>query len=143
MNVKKHKDYEYVSSENRNSIRAKMEGPKIAAVNQMLGEYSTDFLEIVKRKKRVKDQTASRFSILEVMIQLFSVHFSFAILQNAKLKMLQIVDLFLEHLDCTAMKIAYTDTGKHIVTKIDKNINFRQLVFGDNEAYQRVGQTWS
>ena len=69
MNVKKHKDYEYVSSENRNSIRAKMEGPKIAAVNQMLGEYSTDFLEIVKRKKRVKDQTASRFSILEVMIQ--------------------------------------------------------------------------
>ena len=77
------------------------------------------------------------------MIQLFSVHFSFAILQNAKLKMLQIVDLFLEHLDCTAMKIAYTDTGKHIVIKIDKNINFRQLVFGDNEAYQRVGQTWS
>ena len=56
---------------------------------------------------------------------LISVHFSFAILQNAKLKMLQIVDVFLEHLDCSAMKIAYTDTGKRLVAQIDKNSNLR------------------
>jgi len=37
------------------------------------------------------------------------VHFSFAILQNAKLKMMEIIDKFLEHLDCSGMQIAYTD----------------------------------
>lgn len=77
------------------SDRPRSEGPKVAACNQMLGEYQTDFIELVKRKKRVRDRTA--------------IHFSFAILQNAKLKMLQIIDTFLEHLDCSAMKIAYTD----------------------------------
>ena len=41
------------------------------------------------------------------------VHFSFAILQNAKLKMMQIIDVFLEHLDCTAMKLCYSDTGNN------------------------------
>ena len=46
-------------------------------------------------------------------------------MQNAKLKMLQIVDVFLEHLDCSAMKIAYTDTGKRLVAQIDKNSNLR------------------
>ena len=96
MNVKKHMDHEYVRHQT-GLDRPRNEGPRIAAVNQMLGEYQTDFIELVKRKARVKDRTA--------------IHFSFAILQNAKLKMMQIIDTFLEYLDCTAMKIAYTDTG--------------------------------
>lgn len=69
MNVKKHKDYDYVRY-NQNSIRTQMEGPRIAAVNQMLGEYNTDFVELVKRKNRVKDRTAGSFSIFYIFIKI-------------------------------------------------------------------------
>ena len=55
MNVKTHKDHTYVRS---GSVRT--EGPRIAAVNHMLGEYQTDFVELVKRKSRVKDSTAGK-----------------------------------------------------------------------------------
>ena len=60
MNVKNHKAHDYVRQQN-GSIRAQNEGPLIASVNQMLGEYNSDFLEIVRRKKRVKDKTAGNF----------------------------------------------------------------------------------
>ena len=58
--MKKHKSHDYVRQHN-GSIRAQNEGPLISSVNQMLGEYNSDFLEIVRRKKRVKDKTAGNF----------------------------------------------------------------------------------
>lgn len=108
MNVKTHKDHSYVR---KNTGSVQTEGPRIAAVNHMLGEYQTDFVELVKRKSTVKDRTAGELYTINRFLcnKLNLVHFSFAILQNAKLKMMEIIDQFLEHLDCTGMQIAYTD----------------------------------
>ena len=39
-----------------------------------------------------------------------SVHFSFVILQNAKLHMLKFVDMLIEYLDTDGLKLLYTDT---------------------------------
>ena len=78
MNVKNHKAHDYVRQQN-GSIRAQNEGPLIASVNQMLGEYNSDFLEIVRRKKRVKDKTAGnfRYTVYRVPLIVFiNVNFS-------------------------------------------------------------------
>ena len=53
-------------------------------------------------------------SVIIVVIQnfsfKFSVHFSFTILQNAKLHMLKFIDMLIENVDTTAVKLLYTDT---------------------------------
>lgn len=75
MNVKSHKDHTYVR---KNSGSVRTEGPRVAAVNHMLGEYQTDFVELVKRKSRVKDATAGKlFIINELKIQLQFSAFQF------------------------------------------------------------------
>ena len=38
------------------------------------------------------------------------MHFSFAILQNAKLHMLKFIDMLIEYMDTSALKLLYTDT---------------------------------
>ena len=67
MNVKKHKDYDYIRQK-QGCIRAQNEGPRVCAINQMMGEYNTDFVELVKRKKRVSDRTAGKWFLEKLSI---------------------------------------------------------------------------
>ena len=113
LNVKKHLNHTYKRATSR---FVKAEGPRIADSNHLMGEFSTNWVEITSRKASVDDKTASEssslFEILQSIQLIILVHFSSAILQNAKLRMLETIDMFLEHLDCDAMRIIYTDTGK-------------------------------
>ena len=56
--------------------------------------------------------------------------------------MLEIVDIFLEHLDVDGMQIMYTDTGKsHFKAILVSKITFRLPVPGVNQTNTRNGQT--
>ena len=43
---------------------------------------------------------------------MYLVHFGFCILQNAKLLMLETIDILIRYLDTTGLELIYTDTGK-------------------------------
>ena len=70
----------------------------------------------------------------------FSVHFSFTILQNAKLHMLKFIDTLIENLDTTGVKLLYTDTDSFFLalTKpIDQLVYEHKRKQWDNYTYEK------
>ena len=77
----------------------------------------------------------------ETLTLIISVHFSFTILQNAKLHMLRFVDMLIENIDTNAIRILYTDTDS-IFLAMTKPIN--ELVYKDklNDWNNRIKFEW-
>lgn len=57
LNVKKHLNHTYKRA---TSKCVKAEGPRIAGSNHLMGEFSTNWVEIISRKASVNDRTASK-----------------------------------------------------------------------------------
>lgn len=57
LNVKKHMNHTYKRASSR---CVKVEGPRIADSHHLMGEFSTNWVEIISRKTSVNDKTASK-----------------------------------------------------------------------------------
>ena len=62
------------------------------------GEFPTDYMEIVSSKRSITDS--------------IPVLYNFFILANSKLHILRCVNMLIDHLDTSALRFNYMDTGK-------------------------------
>ena len=71
LNVKKHLNHTYKRA---TSQSVKTEGPRIAGSNHLMGEFSTNWVEIISRKASVKDKTASKLFIIYLLFLITIIH---------------------------------------------------------------------
>ena len=68
--------------------------PFTISMDEVIGEYPTNQIEFVKRKKSYQDTTA--------------IHFSHFILSSAKLKMLEFIDVLIDYWRTECVRLLYT-----------------------------------
>ena len=71
LNVKKHLNHTYKRA---TSQCVKAEGPRIAGSNHLMGEFSTNWVEIISRKASVNDKTASKLFIIYLLFLIKNIY---------------------------------------------------------------------
>ena len=88
---------------------------------ELVGEFETDYLEVVSRKRSVIDKIPGKLTIFVLFfnyLTYYLVIYNFFILANSKLHILKCVDMLIRNLDTTAFRLCYMDTGVHMTLKL-------------------------
>ena len=85
-----------------------IEGPFIQSALPMEGEYSSNFYEVISRKRKIVDSIPSKYYIQPINANFYSVHYAFFVLQLSKLHTLKYIDMLIEFYDTQAIRIAYS-----------------------------------
>ena len=90
----------------------------------LVGEFETDYVEIVSRKRKITDNIPGKTSC-SCPIPIFTlVIYNFYILANSKLHILKSINFFIDNLDTTGFRINYMDTGN----KCLRNLKLKQIL---------------
>ena len=97
----KHKIYKKTRKNNDGSLREMLktgqrivEDPFTVSMDEVIGEFPSNHIEFIKRKKSYHDSTP--------------IHFSHFILSHAKMKMLQFVDMLIDFWQTESLTLLYT-----------------------------------
>ena len=114
MNLEKHLNVKYVHE----SEKLKPSN-LVKNCTELEGEFGTPYLEVVSNKRSVTDSIPSKFFyvITETFHNLLNilVVYNFFILSNSKLHLLKGIDMMIRHLDTSALRLNYLDTGKSLI----------------------------
>ena len=151
MNLDKHLNvrYQSISKKRRHNNFEK-------SVERLEGEFMTDFVEIISKKRVITDEVPGKPSIEKLSTEKLSmgklsmeecpcpksilVHYNFFILANSKLHILKSMNFFIRNLDTTGFRINYMDTDS-IVMSVSKPID--DLVLPHRKGvWQRTKPKW-
>lgn len=126
LNKEKQRDYSYYSANKifkpipngtddslrqlRKTGQKIKEDPFTVSMDEVVGEYPTNQIEFVKRKRSYQDTTC--------------IHFSHFILSSAKLKMLMFIDHIIDNWKTESLRLLYTGT---LLLKRHQNSSFFKI----------------